>query len=98
MPRIEIQLPEDVTAEVDGLELAVSGPNGSVERRLWYPDVTVEVEDAAVTIESDADDAVRDCTLRFGDATRRLQLRAVPAGLDKNLLEHIQLIIKIAYA
>jgi large subunit ribosomal protein L6 len=57
MNRTEIDVPDDVSAEVDHLDLTVEGPNGSVTRRLWYPDVTVSVADGSVVIESDADDA-----------------------------------------
>ncbi|WP_276272525.1 50S ribosomal protein L6 [Haloarcula litorea] len=57
MPRVELQIPDDVTAELDHLDLTVEGPNGSVERRLWYPDIDVSVEDGVVAIESDEDDA-----------------------------------------
>ncbi|WP_135664109.1 50S ribosomal protein L6 [Halorhabdus rudnickae] len=57
MPRTELQLPEDVSAEMDHLELTVEGPEGSVTRRLWYPDVSVEVADETVVIESAEDDA-----------------------------------------
>jgi large subunit ribosomal protein L6 len=52
-----IDIPEDVTAEVDHLDLTVEGPNGSVTRRLWYPDVTVSVEDDTVVVESENEDA-----------------------------------------
>ena len=57
MNRTEIEIPDDVSAEVDHLDLTVEGPNGSVTRRLWYPDVSVTVEDDNVVIESEADDA-----------------------------------------
>ena len=57
MPATRLQIPEEVSAEIDHLELTVEGPNGSVTRRLWYPDVTVAVEDGEVVIRSDADDA-----------------------------------------
>ncbi|WEL18417.1 Ribosomal protein L6P [Halorhabdus sp. SVX81] len=57
MPRTELQLPEDASAEMDHLELTVEGPEGSVTRRLWYPDISVAVTDDAVVIESDEDDA-----------------------------------------
>ncbi len=57
MTRVAIELSDEVSAEVDHLELTIDGPNGSVTRRLWYPDVTVEVEDNEVVIESDAEDA-----------------------------------------
>jgi len=57
MTRVAIELSDEVSAEVDHLELTIEGPNGSVTRRLWYPDVTVEVEDNEVVIESDAEDA-----------------------------------------
>ena len=63
MPRIELEIPDDVSAEVDHLELTVEGPNGSVTRRLWYPDVSVETEDGRVAIESDAQDAKTMSTL-----------------------------------
>jgi large subunit ribosomal protein L6 len=60
-----IEIPEDVSATVDHLDLTVEGPNGSVTRRLWYPDVsvsvdTVEIDDEsveAVVVASDNEDA-----------------------------------------
>jgi large subunit ribosomal protein L6 len=63
MNRIELAIPEDVSAEVDHLTLTVEGPNGSVSRRLWYPDVSVSVEDDAVVLESEADDAKTNATM-----------------------------------
>ncbi|QKY19636.1 50S ribosomal protein L6 [Halolamina sp. CBA1230] len=50
MSRTELTIPDDVSAELDHLDLTVEGPNGSVTRRLWYPDVTVSVEDGSVVI------------------------------------------------
>jgi large subunit ribosomal protein L6 len=55
MSRIELSIPDDVSAEIDHLDLTVEGPNGSVTRRLWYPDVSVSVEDGTVVIESPDD-------------------------------------------
>ncbi|CAI50534.1 50S ribosomal protein L6 [Natronomonas pharaonis DSM 2160] len=55
--RTEIEIPDEVTATMDHLEVTVEGPNGSVTRRLWYPDITVDVEDGAVVIETDDDNA-----------------------------------------
>ncbi|MEF8856328.1 MAG: 50S ribosomal protein L6 [Haloplanus sp.] len=63
MPRIELEIPDEASAEVDHLDLTVEGPNGSVTRRLWYPDVSVAVEDGAVVIESDDDDAETAATM-----------------------------------
>jgi large subunit ribosomal protein L6 len=63
MTRVELQTPEDVSVEVDHLDLTVEGPNGSVTRRLWYPDVSVSVEEGAVVIESDVDDAKTNSTV-----------------------------------
>jgi len=53
MPRTELPIPESVDAEVDHLDVTVSGDNGSVTRRLWYPDVSVSIE----TVDVPADDA-----------------------------------------
>ena len=63
MNRVEIEIPDDVSAEVDHLELTVEGPNGSVTRRLWYPDVEVTVEDDAVVIAAEAEDAKTSATV-----------------------------------
>ena len=57
MTTITLELPSNVTAELDRFDLTVSGPEGEVRRRLWYPDVTVRVVDEAVVIETDAEDA-----------------------------------------
>ena len=53
MPRTEVTLPEEVSAEVDHLELTISGPSGEVTRRLWYPDVSVSTGTATVEEETD---------------------------------------------
>ena len=63
MPRTELQIPDEVSAEVDHLDLTVEGPEGSVTRRLWYPDVSVSVDDGVVVIESEEDDAKTMSTL-----------------------------------
>jgi large subunit ribosomal protein L6 len=53
MTRIEIDVPEDVTASMDHLDLTVEGPNGSVTRKLWYPDIDVAVEDNSESADAD---------------------------------------------
>ena len=57
MPRVELEIPEDVDAEQDHLDITVEGDNGSVTRRLWYPDIDVSVDGDTVVIESDEDNA-----------------------------------------
>ncbi|MFW5917494.1 MAG: 50S ribosomal protein L6 [Halorubrum sp.] len=63
MNRVEIEIPDDVSAETDHLELTVEGPNGSVTRRLWYPDVEVTVEDGVVAIVAENEDAKTNATV-----------------------------------
>ncbi len=63
MNRVEITIPDDVSAEIDHLDLTVEGPNGSVTRRLWYPDVDVSVEDDAVVVASENEDAKTNATV-----------------------------------
>ena len=63
MNRVEIDIPDDVSAVTDHLELTVEGPNGSVTRRLWYPDVDVSVEDGAVVIATANEDAKTNATV-----------------------------------
>ena len=59
----EINIPDEVTATMDRLELTVEGPEGSVTRRLWYPDISVTAEDGSVVIESETDDAKTNSTV-----------------------------------
>jgi len=63
MNRVEIEIPDDVSAETDHLELTVEGPNGSVTRRLWYPDIEVTVEDGVVAIAAESEDAKTNATV-----------------------------------
>ncbi len=63
MPEVQLEIPEEVSAEMDHLELTVEGPNGSVTRRLWYPDISVSVDDGNVVIGSEKDDAKTMSTL-----------------------------------
>ena len=61
--RVTLEPPEDVSVEVDHLDVTVSGPNGSVSRRLWYPNVSVSVDDGSVVIETDVEDAKTTATV-----------------------------------
>jgi large subunit ribosomal protein L6 len=61
--RKEIDIPDEVTATMDHLDLSVEGPNGSVTRRLWYPDVSVSVEDGTIVIETEETNAKAEATV-----------------------------------
>ena len=63
MTRIELEIPDEVDVSVDHLDVTVSGPEGEVTRRLWYPDVTVSVEGEQVLIESDTENAKTNATI-----------------------------------
>ena len=85
MPRTELPIPEDVTAETDHLDLSVEGPNGSVTRRLWYPDVSVTVDDGSVVIESDEDDAQTMSTLGTFESHVENMFHGVTEGWEYEL-------------
>ncbi|PSQ07136.1 50S ribosomal protein L6 [Halobacteriales archaeon QS_5_68_33] len=85
MPRTELSIPGDVTAETDRLDLEVEGPNGSVSRRLWYPDVSVSVEDGTVVIESENDDAKTMSTLGTFESHVRNMFHGVTEGWEYEL-------------
>jgi len=63
MTEIRLQIPEEVSAEVNHLDLTVDGPNGSVTRRLWYPDVTVSVDGDEIVIATESEDAKTNSTV-----------------------------------
>ncbi|WP_302081131.1 50S ribosomal protein L6 [Salinibaculum rarum] len=82
MPRTALEIPDDVSAEMDHLDLTVEGPNGSVTRRLWYPDVSVTVEDGEVLITSDEDDAKTNSTLGTFESHVRNMFHGVTEGWE----------------
>ncbi|WP_336036539.1 50S ribosomal protein L6 [Halobacterium yunchengense] len=88
MARVEIEIPDDVTAEVDHLDLTVDGPEGSVTRRLWYPDVDVAVEDGVVVVESDSDDAKTLSTVGTFESHVENMFHGVTEGWEYRLQVH----------
>ncbi|XVH32290.1 50S ribosomal protein L6 [Haloferacaceae archaeon DSL9] len=82
MNRVEIEIPDDVSATVDHLELTVEGPNGSVTRRLWYPNVSVDVEDDVVVVESDVENAKTNATIGTFEGHIRNMLHGVTEGWE----------------
>jgi large subunit ribosomal protein L6 len=82
MPRTELQIPDEASAEMDHLELTVEGSNGSVTRRLWYPDVSVSVDGDSVVIESDEDDAKTMSTLGTFESHVRNMFHGVTEGWE----------------
>ncbi|WP_290819303.1 50S ribosomal protein L6 [Halovivax sp.] len=82
MNRVEIDIPENVTAEVDHLDVTIEGPEGSVTRRLWYPDVTVDVDDDAVVIESENTDAKTNATVGTFESHVRNAIQGVTDGWE----------------
>ncbi|MDX1746027.1 MAG: 50S ribosomal protein L6 [Halobacteriales archaeon] len=82
MTRIEIEIPEDVTASVEHLDLTVEGPEGTVSKQLWFPDVAVSVEDDAVVIESDAGDARTEATMGTFESHVENMIHGVTEGWE----------------
>ncbi len=75
-------------AEVDHLDLTVEGPDGSVTRRMWYPDVTVSVDDGHVIIESDEDDAETTATMGTFESHVENAIEGVLEGWEYRMQVH----------
>jgi large subunit ribosomal protein L6 len=88
MSRIEIQLPESVSAETDRFDLTVEGPEGSVTRRLWFPNVIVEVTGEAVTIEADSEDAKTNATMGTFESHVENMIHGVTEGFEYRMQIH----------
>jgi large subunit ribosomal protein L6 len=82
MTRTELPIPDDVSAEMDHLTLSVEGPEGSVSRRLWYPDISVVVEDGSVVIESKKADAKTTATVGTFESHVRNMFHGVTEGWE----------------
>ena len=88
MLRTEIQLPESADASTDRFDLTVEGPEGSVTRRLWYPGVTVSVEDGAVLIEAESEDAETKATVGTFQSHVENMLHGVTEGFTYRMQIH----------
>ncbi len=88
MLRTEIQLPESADASTDRFDLTVEGPEGSVTRRLWYPGVTVSVEDGAVLIEAESEDAQTKATVGTFQSHVENMLHGVTEGFEYRMQIH----------
>ncbi|MFW6320872.1 MAG: 50S ribosomal protein L6 [Halohasta sp.] len=88
MTRTVIELPDDVSATVDHLDLTVEGPDGSVTRRLWYPDVDVSTNDDEVVIESDVEDAKTTATIGTFESHVRNMVHGVTDGWEYKMAVH----------
>jgi large subunit ribosomal protein L6 len=83
--RTEIDIPADVTASMDHLELTVEGPNGSVTRKLWYPDITVAVEEEQVVVTATETDAETNATVGTFESHVRNMFHGVTEGWEYNM-------------
>lgn len=88
MSRTEIEIPDEVTAEVDNLELTVEGPNGSVTKRLWYPNISVTAEDGSVVIETDVENAKTNATVGTFESHVNNMLYGVTEGWEYQMEVH----------
>ena len=48
--RRTVDLPDDVTVTVDGDDVIVEGPEGTIERQLHHPEIEITVEDDEVVV------------------------------------------------
>jgi len=81
----EIHIPDEVTATMDHLELTVEGPEGSVTRRLWYPDISVTVDDGTVVVESEEDNAKTNSTVGTFESHITNMIHGVTEGWEYNM-------------
>ena len=88
MQRTEIHIPDDVTAETDRFDLIVSGPEGEVQRRLWYPNVTISVDGDIVVIETDREDAKATATIGTFESHIRNMFVGVTDGWEYEMEVH----------
>ena len=82
MQRTEIEIPADVTVDHDRFDLTVSGPEGEVTRRLWYPNISVSVNGDAVIIESERTDANATATIGTFESHVRNLFHGVTEGWE----------------
>lgn len=48
-----IGIPEGVNVNIDKLNVSISGPNGQLQRELWYPGIAIKRTDSEVVVMTD---------------------------------------------
>ncbi len=48
-----IGIPEGVNVNIDKLNVSISGPQGNLQRELWYPGITIKRNDSEVVVLTD---------------------------------------------
>ncbi len=49
-----VAIPADVAVSIDGRMVTISGPKGEVARELWYPHITIQQIEDAISVDVDA--------------------------------------------
>ncbi|KAB3547762.1 MAG: 50S ribosomal protein L6 [ANME-2 cluster archaeon] len=49
-----VAIPDDVAVSIDGRMVTISGPKGEVSRELWYPHITIQQIEDAISVDVDA--------------------------------------------
>ena len=49
-----VAIPGDVAVSIDGRMITVSGPKGEMARELWYPHITIQQVEDAISVDVDA--------------------------------------------
>ena len=80
--RTTIEIPEDVTVETDRFDVTITGPEGTVSKRLWYPNISVTATDEELVLESDRDDAKTTATLGTFESHVRNMFHGVTDGWE----------------
>jgi large subunit ribosomal protein L6 len=48
-----IGIPEGVNVNIDKMNVSISGPQGQLQRELWYPGITIKRSDSEVVVMTD---------------------------------------------
>ncbi|MFZ3382828.1 MAG: 50S ribosomal protein L6 [Candidatus Methanoperedens sp.] len=47
-----IEIPQGVNINIDNINISISGPQGQLQRKLWYPGVAIKKSDSEVIVET----------------------------------------------
>lgn len=47
-----IDIPEGIKIDIDTTNVSISGPQGQLQKKLWYPGITIKKSDSELTVET----------------------------------------------
>ncbi|MCX9083948.1 MAG: 50S ribosomal protein L6 [Candidatus Methanoperedens sp.] len=93
-----IQIPQGVNINIDMVNVSISGPQGQLQKKLWYPGVAIKKADSEVVVETNSSRREQLAILGTYESHLKNMITGVTKGYEstmKIVYSHFPIQIKI---